>query len=84
VVEKIPVTEMAVSDSWKKIHADLIRYYKEREWTFCEHAIEGLVGKWNGELDTFYTDMLKRVLEYKVTPPDESWDGVLRPSPAPV
>jgi hypothetical protein len=77
IVEKIPLAEFSKLDSYKKVHADLIENYRRREWTYCEHAIEGLMGKWNGELDSFYIDLLQRVLNYKKTPPGEEWDGSL-------
>lgn len=75
VVEKIALTEFATLDAYKKIHADLIRYFKERQWNYCEQAIEGLMGKWNGELDSFYTDLLKRVTAHKEHEPPPEWDG---------
>jgi hypothetical protein len=77
VVEKIPLTEFATLDAYKKIHADLVRYYKQRQWEYCENAIEGLMGRWNGELDTFYTDLLRRVIGYKENEPPADWDGTL-------
>lgn len=76
VVEKIPLTEFTTLDAYKKIHQDLIKYYKQRQWTYCEHAIEGLMGKWNGELDSFYTDLLARVMKYKNEEPPADWDGI--------
>lgn len=75
VVEKIPLAEFDKVDAYKKVHGDLIENYRKRNWTYCEHAIEGLMGKWNGELDTFYSDLLLRVIGYKHTPPGEDWDG---------
>ena len=30
----------------------------------------------DGELDTFYTDLLQRVIAFKQTPPAEDWDGL--------
>jgi hypothetical protein len=77
VIEKIPLTEFATLDAYKKIHAYLVRYYKQRQWEYCENAIEGLMGKWNGELDTFYADLLRRVIGYKETEPPEDWNGTL-------
>ena len=77
VVEQIPLAEFPLLEAHKKIHADLLKYYKKREWTYCKHAIEGLMGKWNGEVDTFYSNLLGRVLEYKETPPDDTWDGAV-------
>ena len=77
VVEKIPLTEFTTLDAYKKIHADLVQYYKQRQWEYCENAIEGLMGKWNGELDTFYADLLRRVIGYKENEPPADWDGTL-------
>lgn len=82
IIEKLPLEEMATLDAYKKIHADLIKFYKQKEWTYCEHAIEGLMGKWNKELDTFYLSLLARILSFKETPPDDSWDGSLVRTPS--
>jgi hypothetical protein len=75
VVEKIPLVEFDKLDAYKKVHADLIENYRRREWTYCEHAIEGLMGKWNGELDSFYTDLLLRVQQHQLTEPPADWTG---------
>jgi hypothetical protein len=64
-------------DAYKKIHADLVHYYRQRQWEYCENAIEGLMGKWNGELDTFYSDLLSRVIKFKQNEPPADWDGIL-------
>ena len=77
VVEKIPLSEFAMLDAYKKIHADLVQYYRQRQWNYCENAIEGLMGRWNGELDTFYSDLLARVTKFKENEPAEDWDGTL-------
>jgi hypothetical protein len=76
VIEKIPLADFDKLEAYKKVHSDLLENYRRREWTYCEHAIEGLMGKWNGELDSFYSDLLLRVMEYKQTPPGEDWDGI--------
>lgn len=77
LVEKIPLGEFASLENYRKIHEDLVRFYKQRHWDYCEHAIESLMGRWNRELDSFYSDMLKRVIEYKTNPPDSTWDGTV-------
>ncbi len=77
VVEKIPLNEFTVLDAHKQLHADLIKYYREQRWSFCEQAIEALVGKWNGELDTFYTDLLLRINQLKSQDLDKNWQGVI-------
>ena len=75
VIEKIPLEEFAMIDALKKIHADLIHYYRLQNWNYCLQAIEGLFGKWNGELDTFYNHLNQRIKQYQESPPPESWDG---------
>jgi hypothetical protein len=75
LVEKIPLTDFDKLEAYKKVHNDLLENYRLRNWTYCEHAIEGLMGKWNGELDTFYTDLLVRVQTCKQNEPSPEWDG---------
>jgi hypothetical protein len=77
VVEKIPLAEFAKIEAYRKVHADLLTNYRAREWTYCEHAIEGLMGKWNGELDSFYSNLLLRVMDYQQNPPGQDWNGFL-------
>jgi hypothetical protein len=75
VIEKIPVTDFDKLEAYKKVHNDLLENYRGREWTYCEHAIEGLMGKWNGELDSFYSDLLLRVQSHRQNPPGADWTG---------
>lgn len=77
VIEKIPLADFDKLEAYKKVHNDLLENYRGREWTYCEHAIEGLMGKWNGELDSFYSDLLRRVQAHRQNPPDADWNGVL-------
>jgi adenylate cyclase len=76
VIEKIPLAELATAADNTKIHNELLDFYRQKQWNYCEHAIDYLMGKWNGELDTFYTDLLQRVIAFKQTPPAEDWDGL--------
>jgi hypothetical protein len=41
------------------------------------HAIQGLTGKWNGELDSFYSNLLQRVENCQTNPPGEEWTGFI-------
>lgn len=76
LVEKPALDELVNIQAYKKIHADVIKYFKQRHWDYCEQAIQGLMGKWGGELDTFYTDLLNRVNDYKQNEPPADWDGI--------
>jgi len=83
VVEKVPLGDFATLENYRKIHEDLVRFYKQQHWDYCEHAIESLMGRWNHELDSFYTDMLRRVTEFKANPPGADWDGTVIKSGTP-
>jgi hypothetical protein len=75
VIENIPLQDFPVLDAFVKVHHDLMKAYRGRNWEYCESAIAGLVGRWNGELDTFYMDLADRVGFFKQKELSEDWDG---------
>ena len=77
IVEKMALNEFATMESYKKIHADLIDAYRNQHWNYCEQAIDGLIGKWSGELDTFYIDLLNRVKQHKENGVSLDWSAVI-------
>ena len=77
VIENLPIDEMPRVDNFKKIHAELMENYRNRNWDFCIQAIEQLMGYWGKQIDSFYTVLLTRVAEYKQNEPDENWTGVI-------
>ena len=78
LVEKIPLQEFPLVAHHHALHQDVIKYFKQREWNFCEQAItDTLKGKWAGELDSFYDNLLERIQEFKINPPADDWDGTL-------
>ena len=77
VVENVPILEMAQIESFRNLHANLMDNYRKKDWNYCEQAIEHLMGKWGGELDSFYTDLMKRIADYKENSPGEDWDSVI-------
>ena len=77
VVENIPLMEMSLIDNHRRLHQELMENYRKRNWSFCEQAMEHLVGKWNGELDSFYQDIHSRIEKFKVEEPISGWDGII-------
>jgi hypothetical protein len=65
VVEKIPLSEFSMIEAHKELHNNVIKYFKDQQWNFCEQAITVLLGKWNGELDSFYNNLLERINQQK-------------------
>ena len=77
VVESIPILEISQTDSLKELHATLIENYAKKNWDYCEQAIEQLMGKWGGELDSYYADLLSRIQRLKPLNLDDSWTPVI-------
>lgn len=77
VVEKLALDEFSTMESYKKIHADLLDAYGKKHWNYCEQAIDGLMGKWNGELNTFYADLLNRIKQHKENGVADDWTPVI-------
>ena len=78
LVEKIPLQEFPLIERNRELHENVVRYFKQQQWDYCEQAItEGLKGKWSGELDSFYDSLLDRIQQYRLTPPAADWDGTL-------
>ena len=77
VIEKIPLQDFPVLESYKKVHVDLIQAYRDQNWEYCEYAIKGLMGRWNGEADSFYDNLLTRVQQCKNSAPGDYWTGYI-------
>lgn len=77
VVEKVPLTDFPVMEAYIKVHGDMMKAYRNKNWEYCLHAIQGLTGRWNGELDSFYSNLLERVKHYKDHPPGDYWTGYI-------
>lgn len=77
LVEKVALGDFSTMDAYKKIHADLIQAYRDQHWNYCEQAIQGLIGKWNSELDSFYQNLLERVQHLQQHGVPDSWDWKL-------
>ena len=75
LIENVPLADFPVLAAYVKVHHDLMQAYRDRNWEYCRSALDGLYGKWNGELDSFYHDLAQRVSHYQDEPPDELWDG---------
>ena len=75
LIEQVPIDQIAGMDQFRDLHNNLMANYRKRNWKYCEDAIEHLMGKWGGELDTFYIELDKRILQLKQQDLDDAWDG---------
>ena len=78
VIENIPLQDFPVLDAYIKVHHDLMQAYRDKNWEYCQSAVIGLLGKWNGGLDTFYHDLADRVRDHAANGVDDDWDGSRR------
>ena len=59
--EKIALPDLPQLEQWIKLHNDFLNGYHTQQWNYCRQCIEHLTGKFGGELDTFYEEILKRI-----------------------
>jgi len=77
VVENVPISDLHKVESMRKLHSELMVNYRQRDWNFCDQALEHLYGFWNHELDTFYEEIRKRIDYYTQNDPGDNWDGII-------
>lgn len=77
VVENIPIMEFSQTENLKNLHANLIENYRQKNWNYCEQALEHLVGKWGGEVDSFYQDLQARINQLKTMILPDEWSPVI-------
>ena len=58
--EKIPLTEFGLLDSHIQLHDAFVVEANEKNDQLCLDISEHLLGKFGGELDSFYNEVLKR------------------------
>jgi hypothetical protein len=59
--EKIALPDLPQLEQWIKLHEDFLNGYHTQQWNYCRQCIEYLTGKFGGEVDSFYEEILKRI-----------------------
>lgn len=77
-VETIPLEELVHLTDTKQQHECLIINYCNQAWQDCLTGIDQLMGKWHGELDSFYADLQARVENYAQNPPSADWSPIIQ------
>jgi hypothetical protein len=75
LVESIPMEEMTMIENLKELHSSLMSEYRKRNWAYCEDTIAHLIKKWHGELDSFYTELDRRIQTLKKLDLGPDWTG---------
>lgn len=71
----VTLKDLSQMSQFVDLHNNMIRNYRLRNWKYCEDALEHLVGKWRGEIDSFYAVMSDRINLYRDKDPGPEWDG---------
>jgi hypothetical protein len=71
LIENVPILNMMSVEKDIELHNLLIERYKQQDWDSCQTTIDQLLGRWEGELDTFYNEILDRLNSGKVE--QENW-----------
>jgi hypothetical protein len=73
----IPFPEIPVVEKHRELHNTMMLEYRRRNWNYCVQALEHLVGKWGGELDSFYEELSKRISQLQEANLPDDWTGIV-------
>ena len=59
--DKIKLQDFASLAQWIQLHNDFLNGYHSRQYDYCRECIGHLMGKFGGEVDTFYEEILRRI-----------------------
>ena len=59
--EKIGIPDLPQLENWKQLHTDFLHGYQTQQYEYCRQCIDHLMGKFGGEVDSFYQEILKRI-----------------------
>jgi hypothetical protein len=61
--DKINIGDLPSLEQWKKLHNEFLHGYHTQQYNYCRQCIEHLKGKFGGEIDSFYDEILRRINE---------------------
>lgn len=73
----VPFPEIPVIEKQRELHNTMMLEYRQRNWNYCEQALEHLLGKWGSELDSFYQELSTRIATLKQTTLPSDWTGIV-------
>ena len=59
--DKIAIQDLPQLENWIQLHNDFLKGYHTQQWNYCRQCIDHLTGKFSGEVDSFYEEILKRI-----------------------
>jgi hypothetical protein len=74
VIENVKITDLSAVEQNISLHNQLIEAYKKRDFKLCEDLADSLTGCFNGEVDSFYQDLITRTKTIDLT---SEWNPVI-------
>lgn len=59
--DKITISDLVTLNQDKESHYKFIQEFNNKNYNYCLSAANELIGKFGGELDSFYEEILKRI-----------------------
>jgi hypothetical protein len=59
--EKIALTEITTIEHSTKLHNEFVNALKRKDYKICQDLSVHLIGRFGGEVDSFYEEILKRI-----------------------
>ena len=75
--DQVLLQEIPYLESNQELHNNMMKNYKIKNWKFCEDALTILVGKFRGEVDSFYKVMQDRIVYLKEAKQDLHWTPII-------
>jgi hypothetical protein len=76
VIDNIKLTDFDKIDHNQTLHANAIAAYKNQEFKLCQDLLAHLSGAFNGELDSFYSELNQRIQKLLDNPVD-NWTSIV-------
>jgi hypothetical protein len=77
VVDNIKLTDFNKIEQNQKLHAELILAYKQKDFKLCQDLLEHLIGAFGGEVDSFYLELSKRIVNLKSKKLLDNWNSII-------
>lgn len=59
--EKMPISELPDLETYITLHNEFLKGYQAEQFDYCRQSAEYLMGKFGGEVDSFYQEILDRI-----------------------
>ncbi len=77
LIELMPIQDLMCIEKNLELHNNLVKNYRLQNWKYCDDALEHLIGKWDGKVDSFYNEINARIKILKEKNPGLDWTGII-------